>query len=35
MPPTPPAGKLRWDRVFLVLVILGIAGFSLYWFALR
>lgn len=35
MAPTPPAGRMRWDRVFYVLVFLGAVGFAVYWFALK
>lgn len=35
MTPTPPRGRLRWDRLFLALVVLGGAGFAVYWFAIK
>jgi hypothetical protein len=31
----PPPRKLRFDRVLLLLVLLGAAGFAAYWFGLR
>ncbi len=31
----PPAKKLRWDRILLVIVVLGGAGFAGYWFGMR
>jgi hypothetical protein len=30
-----PERKLRWDRVLLVIVLVGAAGFAGYWFGLR
>jgi hypothetical protein len=30
-----PEKKLRWDRVLIVLVLLGGAGFAAYWFGVR
>ncbi len=30
-----PPKKLRWDRLLLVLVVLGGAAFAGYWFGLR
>ena len=30
-----PERKLRWDRVLIVLLLLGGAGFAGYWFGLR
>ena len=30
-----PPKKLRWDRLVLVLVVLGGAAFAGYWFGLR
>jgi hypothetical protein len=35
MAPTPPAGRMRWDRLFYVLVLLGGAAFAVYWFLLK
>jgi hypothetical protein len=32
---TPPAGKMRWDRLILTLLLLGAIGFAVYWYALR
>jgi hypothetical protein len=34
MPAAPPK-KLRWDRLLIVLVVLGGAAFAGYWFGLR
>lgn len=31
----PPEKKLRWDRILIVLVLLGGAGFAAYWFGIR
>jgi hypothetical protein len=31
----PPERNLRWDRVLMVLVLLGAAGFAVYWFGVR
>ncbi len=31
----PPTKKLRWDRILLVIVVLGGAGFAGYWFGMR
>ena len=30
-----PPKKLRWDRLLIVLVVLGGAAFAGYWFGLR
>jgi hypothetical protein len=30
-----PEKKLRWDRLLLVLVLVGGAGFAAYWFGMR
>lgn len=30
-----PDKNLRWDRVLIVLVLLGAAGFAAYWFGVR
>ena len=35
MTPTPPKGRLRWDRLLMTLVLLGGAGFAVYWFAIK
>jgi hypothetical protein len=35
MAPTPPAGRMRWDRLLLTLIVLGGAGFAVYWFAIK
>gem|GEM_PF-3097484 len=35
MAPTPPAARMRWDRVLLVLILMGGAAFAAYWFALK
>ena len=35
MSPTPPKARLRWDRLLMTLVLLGGAGFAVYWFALK
>lgn len=32
---TAPPKKLRWDRMLIVLVVLGGAAFAGYWFGLR
>lgn len=32
---TAPPKKLRWDRLLIVLVVLGGAAFAGYWFGLR
>jgi hypothetical protein len=31
----PPRKKLRFDRVLIVLVVLGAAAFAGYWFGIR
>lgn len=30
-----PEKKLRWDRVLIVLLVLGGAGFAAYWFGIK
>ncbi len=30
-----PEKKLRWDRVLIVLLLLGGAGFAAYWFGMK
>lgn len=32
---TAPPKKLRWDRLLIVIVVLGGAAFAGYWFGLR
>jgi hypothetical protein len=32
---TAPAKKLRWDRLLIVIVVLGGAAFAGYWFGIR
>jgi hypothetical protein len=32
---TPPAKKLRLDRILIVLIVIGGAAFAGYWFGLR
>jgi hypothetical protein len=32
---TAPPKKLRWDRLLIVVVVLGGAAFAGYWFGLR
>ena len=30
-----PERKLRWDRVLIVLLLVGGAGFAAYWFGMK
>ena len=30
-----PEKKLRWDRVLIVLLLMGGAGFAAYWFGMK
>jgi hypothetical protein len=30
-----PEKKLRWDRILIVLLLLGGAGFAAYWFGIK
>jgi len=32
---TPPAKRLRWDRILIVIVVIGGAAFAAYWFGVR
>ncbi len=30
-----PSKNLRWDRILIVLLVMGGAGFAAYWFGLK
>jgi len=31
----PPTKRLRWDRILIVLVVIGGSAFAAYWFGVR